>query len=83
MTIHRIPLSIRNEFHEVGEQVHVERHAIRQALAWRVSAEFSRRHPGDILVTEMHPAGGQYDCGSSVRAPAVLRGKKPPPMTLS
>lgn len=62
MTIHRIPLSIRNEFHEVGEQVHVERHAIRQALAWRVSAEFSRRHPGDILVTEMHPAGGQYDC---------------------
>lgn len=62
MTVRRQPLVIDTDHHATGERVGVERHGLRQALAWQVAAEVARRHPGDILAVETHPGGGQYDC---------------------
>ena len=47
--------------HEAGEALEVpRRHA--EAAAWRIAAELVRRHPDDLVVIEMHPGTGQYDC---------------------
>jgi hypothetical protein len=62
MTIDRRPLVIRDPNHALGENTAVERHSVRQALAWTIATELVRRHPGDARVIETHPGGGQYDC---------------------
>lgn len=62
MTARRQPLDIDIEHHAIGERLGVERHGLRQALAWQVAAELTRRHPGNLRVVETHPGGGQYDC---------------------
>lgn len=52
---------IDHRIHEAGEAIEVpRRHA--EAAAWRIAAELVRRHPDDLVVIEMHPGMGQYDC---------------------
>ena len=52
---------IDRRIHEAGEAIEVPRqHA--EAAAWRIAAELVRRHPEDLVVIEMHPGMGQYDC---------------------
>ena len=47
--------------HEAGEKLDVPRR-IREALSWEISAELVRRHPDELMLAELHPGGGQYDC---------------------
>jgi len=45
---------------------------IREALSWKLVAEFHRRHPKNLTVIEAHPGGGQYDCLGLVADRKVL-----------
>ena len=47
--------------HEAGERLDVPRR-LREALSWEISAELVRRHPEQLMLAELHPGGGQYDC---------------------
>lgn len=47
--------------HEAGERLDAPRR-LREALSWEVAAELVRRHPDELMLAELHPGGGQYDC---------------------
>jgi hypothetical protein len=47
--------------HESGEILDVPRR-LREALSWEISSELVRRHPEELMLAELQPGGGQYDC---------------------
>jgi hypothetical protein len=47
--------------HESGERLDVPRR-LREALSWEISSELVRRHPEELMLAELQPGGGQYDC---------------------
>ena len=52
--------------HECGEQLDVPRR-LKESLSWEVASEVVRRHPGQLMLAELQPGGGQYDCLSILR----------------
>jgi hypothetical protein len=45
-----------------GAEPLIPSRSLREAIGWRLVAEFHRRHPAPWTVIECHPGGGQYDC---------------------
>lgn len=57
--------------HECGELLDVPR-SLKESLSWEISSQLVRRHPEELMLAELQPGGGQYDCMTIVS----LRGEE-------